>query len=78
MRATTFLAGGEARSYWDFYLGFGYTVTAWQLFAALAAWELGGTTAPLPLARWGVVLAMIATAVLSWRFFFPAPWCSRS
>lgn len=73
LRTTTFLAQGQSRSYWDFYVGFGYTVTAWQLVAAAVAWELGSTSAPLRLIRWGVVGAMLATTVLSWRYFFPAP-----
>jgi hypothetical protein len=73
LRAHTFLAQGQSRSYWDFYIGFGYTVTGWQLFAAIVAWELSGSSAPLPLIRWGVVGSMVLTTVLSWRYFFPAP-----
>jgi hypothetical protein len=73
MRETTFLAQGQQRSYWDFYYGFGLSVSVWQLLAALAAWELGGTPAPLPLLRWGLVVAMAAITWLSWQYFFPAP-----
>jgi hypothetical protein len=73
LRSTTFLAQGQTRSYWDFYIGLGYSVTVWQLVAGLAAWELGRTTAALPLLRWGLVGAMAATAWLSWRYIFPAP-----
>jgi hypothetical protein len=77
LRQTTFPAGGQTRSYWDFYVGFGYSITVWQLLAGLTAWELGGlapaVSAKLPLIRWGLVLAMVATAWLSWRYFFPAP-----
>jgi hypothetical protein len=73
LRQTTFLAQGQSRTYWDFYYGFGLSVSVWQLLAALAAWELGGTSARLPLLRWGLVLAMAAITWLSWRYFFPAP-----
>jgi hypothetical protein len=73
LQQTTFVVQGQTRTYWDFYYGFGLTVTAWQLVAALAAWELGGSDAPLPLLRWGLVGAMAGTTWLSWRYFFPAP-----
>ena len=77
LRQTTFLAEGQTRSYWNFYVGFGISVSVWQLLASLLAWELSGlpmeTLAALPLLRWGLVAAMAATAWLSWRYFFPAP-----
>lgn len=77
VRQTTFLVQGQTRSYWDFFVGFGFTVTVWQLFAGLVAWQLGGlpgeTLASLPLIRWGIVAAMAATGWLSWVYFFPAP-----
>ena len=77
LRQATFLAQGQTRSYWDFYIGFGLSVSAWQLLAAAVAWELGGlpseTLARIPVIRWGLVLAMVATTWLSWRYFFPAP-----
>ena len=73
VRASTFTALGQQRTFWDFYLGLGYSVTVWLLVAALTAWELGRTTAPLPLIRWGLVGAMLATAALSWRYIFPPP-----
>jgi hypothetical protein len=77
LRDTTFLVQGQTRSYWDFFVGFGLTVTAWQLFAAAVAWQLGGlpaeTLASLPVVRWGLVAALAATGWLSWVYFFPAP-----
>lgn len=77
LRETTFLVLGQTRSYWDFYLGLGISVTVWQLLAALVAWQLGGlpaeTLASLPLIRWGVVVAMAAIAWLSWRYIFLVP-----
>jgi hypothetical protein len=77
LRQTTFLVQGQTRSHWDFYLGLGITVTVWQLLAGVAAWELGGlppaVLARLPALRWGLVVAMVAMAWLSWRYLFPAP-----
>lgn len=77
LRQATFLVQGQTRSYWDFFIGFGYSVTVWQVLAGLAAWELGGlppaTLSQLPALRWGLVVAMAAITGLSWRYFFPAP-----
>jgi len=73
LRQTTFPVQGQTRTYWEFYYGLGLSVTVWQLLAAAAAWELGGTQAPLSLLRWGLVIAMAGIAWLSWRYLFPAP-----
>lgn len=77
VREARFLVMGQSRSYADFYLGHGLSVTVWQLVAAVIAWQLGGLPAParaqLGLVRWGLVLAMAAITGLSWRYFFAAP-----
>lgn len=77
LRQTTFLAQGQTRSYWDFYVGFGISVSIWQVLAGLIAWELGGLPpallSQLRMVRWGLVVAMAGTAWISWRYFFPAP-----
>ncbi len=73
MRQSTFVVMGQTRTYWEFYYGHGISVTVWQLLGAVAAWELGGTQASLPLIRWGLVATMAAISWISWRYFFPAP-----
>lgn len=64
-------------TWYGFYLGFGWTVTIFMLFAAYAAWCAGAMTAAsrpvlLPLA-WGLFLAEVATTPVVFRYFFPAP-----
>src|SRR3954471_20580404 len=41
MRSTHFDAQGFDRTYWDFYLGAGLSVSVFLLFAAILAWQLG-------------------------------------
>jgi hypothetical protein len=77
MRTTRFSVGSFGRTYWDFYLGFGYFVTAFLLFAAVLAWQLGGlskeTLELMPLIPWGLAACFVGVTVLSWKYFFLPP-----
>src|SRR6476646_2477695 len=42
MQSSQFTVQGFTRTYWDFFLGAGFTVGALYLFAAVLAWQLGG------------------------------------
>jgi hypothetical protein len=77
MRSIHFDAGGFNRTYWDFFVGLGFTISALMLFAAILAWELGGLPAET-LARtrgigWAFALCFAAIAVVSWRYLFLIP-----
>src|SRR5262249_47880399 len=56
MRSIRFEVMGFKRSYWDFYVGKGFTITALYLFSAILSWQLGSLPAAdlahLHLARW--------------------------
>jgi len=77
MRNVTFHVGAFGRSYWDFYLGFGYFVSVLMVFAAVVAWQLSGlsqeTLAHLPLITWGLAISFAGVVFLSWRYFFLPP-----
>jgi hypothetical protein len=77
MRTTRFSVGSFGRTYWDFYLGFGYFVTAFLLFAAVLAWQIGGlrreTLGLLPLITWGLAICFVGITVLSCKYFFLPP-----
>lgn len=77
MRSLTFLAQGQTRAYWDFFVGFGLFVSIFQVLSAVLAWQLSSlpqtTVTDMPLIRWGVVVAFAGITYLSWRYFFPAP-----
>ena len=77
MKSIHFNIQGFNRSYWDFFVGFGLFVTAFLLFAAALAWQLGGLAAEslarLRVAAWAFALCFAAITVLSWRYFFAIP-----
>lgn len=75
--STFTVQGGFHRNYLDFYAGFGLFVTVLLLFAAAAAWQLGGlppaTLSQLPWLTWGLALSFAGSLYLSWRYFFIVP-----
>src|SRR5260370_19930585 len=77
MRSTHFDIMGSSRTYWDFYVGFGLSVTVLLLLAVVLAWQLGGLrAATLALMRgtaWTFALCFAAITVLSWRYLFVIP-----
>src|SRR5262245_516767 len=77
IHSTHFDAYGSDRTYWDFFLGFGFVVTALLVLAAVAAWQFSSlpaeTLAKLRLTAWTFVACFAAVAVLAWRYFFIMP-----
>lgn len=78
MRTIHFDAQGFSRSYWDFFTGLGLFVTMFLLFAAVLAWQFGGlsqeTLRLMPTVRWGLAICFVGVTVLSWMYFFIAPF----
>jgi hypothetical protein len=77
MQAVHFEVQGFHRTYWDFYVGFGFFVGVLQVFAALACWQLGGLPPAalkgMPVLTWGLAVCFAANTYLCWRYFFMAP-----
>lgn len=77
MRSSHFDVMGSHRTYWDFFLGAGFTVGVLYVFAAVSAWQLGGlpaaTLARMRGTTWAFAFAFAAIAVLSWRYLFAIP-----
>ena len=77
MNSVHFEFNGAARSYAEFYTGFGLMVTAYLLFSAFLAWHLGGLAARQPRAigvlAWAFVVVQLASLVLSVLYFFLVP-----
>jgi hypothetical protein len=77
MRGFSFDVMGSTRSHWDFYQGFGLTISVNLAVLAVLMWQLSS------LSRTGaagarrllitLLLGEILIAVLSWRYFFLAP-----
>jgi hypothetical protein len=77
MRSIHFHVQGFSRTYWDLFVGAGFFVSVFLLFAAVVAWQLSGLSADT-LARmrgvsWGLALSFVALMILSWRYFFFLP-----
>ncbi len=77
MRSIHFVVQGFSRTYWDLFVGAGFFVSVFLLFAAVLAWQLGGLSAEtLALMRrtaWALTLCFVAVTILSWRYFFTLP-----
>lgn len=78
LREIRFTAQGTPdRTYWGFYLGFGYFCSVLLLFAACVAWQLSRlpneTLRRLQFISWAFAMVFVVDAFLAWRFFFTAP-----
>lgn len=77
MRSFRFAADGVNRTYWDFYIGFGLMISVFLLAQSAVLWQLSGVSkrdAVLVRPILGVLLvSVVATAGLAWRFFFTVP-----
>jgi len=77
MKSVHFDVNGSERTYWDFFVGFGFFVTALLLLASLIAWQLGSLPAAaltnMRISAWGFVLCFAFVTFLSWRYFFIIP-----
>lgn len=77
MKAVHFDAMGASRSYWDFYYGFGLSLSIYMLVQSVLLWQLAliAKTDPRrirPLIG-AVLLSYIASLVIVWNHFFILP-----
>jgi hypothetical protein len=77
MRSQRYEAFGVSRTYLDFFLGFGYSLSVTLLLQAVVLWQLAriARTDPglvRPIAA-SFAIASLATAAVAWRFIFPIP-----
>jgi hypothetical protein len=77
MRSIHFDVQGSTRSYWDLFLGAGFSAGVFFLFSAILAWQLGGLAAET-LSRvrgiaWAFALCYVLITAVSWRYLFIAP-----
>jgi len=77
MQSSQFIVQGFTRTYWDFFLGAGFTVGVLYLFAAVLAWQLGGlpvaTLASMRVTIWSFAACFVVVTALSWRYLFWIP-----
>lgn len=77
MKAVSFDAMGSKRTYWDFYFGFGVTISVYMFAQAALLWLLASLAraGSSPIRPWvGVLLASnAASGFLAWKYFFLLP-----
>lgn len=77
MRNTHFDVGGASRSYLDFYLAFGYSISVFQVLLAVLLWQLAAVIAANPAGARPIIAAIIvATALcagIAYVFILPVP-----
>jgi hypothetical protein len=77
MREVHFDTMGVSRSYLDFFMGFGYSLTVAQLMQAAILWQLATLArTDVPHVRpmiLVIVLANVAATVIAWLFILPIP-----
>jgi hypothetical protein len=77
MTDVRFDAMGANRSYLDFFLGFGWSLSVFMLMQTILLWQLASLaqTDPARLRPMIAVMALatVASGVIAWRFIFPVP-----
>jgi hypothetical protein len=77
MTAVRFDTMGANRSYLDFFMGFGWSISVAMLLQTVLLWQLASLAYP-DAARVRPMIAVFAVAtlasgVIAWRFIFPVP-----
>jgi hypothetical protein len=76
MQSTHFNVLGFSRTYWNFYVGFGLSISVFLLLPAITAWQLGNASPHDPQRRitaWVLALSFAAITLLDCKFFFIIP-----
>jgi hypothetical protein len=77
MTTIHFDAMGVNRSYLDFFMGFGWSITAAMLLQTVLLWQMASlarnNAAQVRPMIAAFALATLASAALAWRFLFPLP-----
>jgi hypothetical protein len=68
---------GANRSYLDFFMGFGWSISVFMLMQTILLWQLASLARTDP-ARLRpmiaiIALATVASGIIAWRFIFPVP-----
>jgi hypothetical protein len=77
MKTVSYHAQGVDRTYWDFYAGFGFTISVYLVLQAVLLWQLATVARDEPLRVRPLVasffLATIASGWVAWKFIFAVP-----
>jgi hypothetical protein len=84
MQSVHFDLQGSSRTYWDLYSGLGFSSSAYLLFFAVLAWQLGSlpaaTLAPMRVITWAFAVCFAAVTIVCVRYMFiiPAGFCAAT
>lgn len=77
MQSQQFDAMGDTRTYWSFYIGFGWSITVYLLAQAIVLWQLAARSKVDPLGVRPVVavflVSTLLTGAIAWRYILEAP-----
>ena len=77
MKTVSYHVMGVERSYWDFYAGFGWTLSVYQILQAVLLWQLATIAKDEPHRVRPLVasffVATIASALIAWKLIFAIP-----
>jgi hypothetical protein len=77
MTSVRFDAMGANRSYLDFFMGFGWSLSVVMLLQAVLLWQLASLARTNPASVRPMIgvfmLATLGTGLIAWRFIFPVP-----
>ena len=77
MKSLHFEAMGNQRTYFDFYFGFGVSISVYLVAQALVLWQAGNVAKVSPAAARPIMLTMfasyLAVGVITYMYFFAAP-----
>jgi len=77
MTAVRFDAMGANRSYLDFYMGFGWSITVAMVMQTVLLWQIASLARTNPASVRPMIaviaFATVAGGVIAWRFIFPVP-----
>jgi hypothetical protein len=77
MTAVRFDTMGASRTYLDFFMGFGWSISIMMLMQTVLLWQLASLARTDPASVRPMIavftLATLAAGVIAWRFIFPVP-----
>jgi hypothetical protein len=77
MKTTQFVAEGVDTSYWNFYYGFGVTISVFLFASAIALWQLGAVAVARPVLARPMMMTFLVCfmikALFAWLYFFALP-----
>lgn len=77
MKSNQFDVMAATRSYWDFFIGYGLTISVSELLLAVLFWQLADFAKSDPRRLRPIIatflLANLAFTILAWRYFFIPP-----